>query len=226
MKSNLDVWAIQYYPEELLTAMNQIKDGINIIYSNLTCSFKIGNQEINTRQFDTILYNEESDVLIMLMRGGKATKQDMISFLEKEKKEYGEVVFIPSGESYQDGNDIPELWFAREQYVLEDALKDSINKGITNCEFYVDFPGTLEMGYLTSTNEQMEVDGRIFKGLIKLNDKVILIINQSKNIDKTGKNRNMSSKEILSVINNYGLDCDVFIDEEPDLFVQNTSKKR
>ena len=59
--SNLDVWAIQYYPEELLTALTQIKEGMNIIYSNLTCAFRIGSKDIKTRQFDTILYNEESD---------------------------------------------------------------------------------------------------------------------------------------------------------------------
>ena len=34
MNSNLDCWAIQFYPEELETALNQIKDGISIIYSN------------------------------------------------------------------------------------------------------------------------------------------------------------------------------------------------
>ena len=40
MNNNLDVWAIQYYPNELENALNQIKGGMNIIYSNLKCFTK------------------------------------------------------------------------------------------------------------------------------------------------------------------------------------------
>ena len=63
MKSNLDVWAIQYYPEDVYTALNNIKEGINIIYSNCISELKIGNKKISNREFDTFLYNEESGIL-------------------------------------------------------------------------------------------------------------------------------------------------------------------
>ena len=225
MKSNLDCWAIQYYPEELQTALNQIKTGTSIIYSNCTCDLKIGNQEISTRQFDTFLYNEESDVLIMLMRGGVAKKEDIIKYLEQNKKNYGEVIFSPSIVEYEDGDDIPEIWFAREKYVLEDALKDSIDKGVHTCEFYPALLGSLDLGYISNSSKKCEIDGRLFKGLIKLDDKIIFLINQFDNVDKKGNIRNLEYDDVIEIINKSSLSYNVIQDIEPDLHIPEYSKK-
>lgn len=225
MKSNLDCWAIQYYPEELKTALDQIKGGISIVYSNCTCKFKIGKQKITTRQFDTFLYNEESDVLIMLMRGGVASKEDIIKYLKENNKEYGEVAFAPSITEYKDGNDIPEIWFAREEYVLQDALKDSVDKGIEDCEYYPLLSGSLELGYITNSNKKINVDGRLFKGLIKLGDKIILLINQHNNVDEKGQTRNLDFTDVLKIIRENKLSCKVLIEIEPNLHSEEFSKK-
>ena len=224
MKSNLDVWAVQSIPDELYTALGQVKGGINIIYSNCTCNFKIGNQEVTTRQFDTFLYNEESDILIMLMRGGKATKEDMVKYLEENDMEYYEVTFAPPIDEYEDKNDTLELWFARERYVLEDALDDSIDKGVQSCEYYPLLNGSLELGYISNSNDSFDIEGRLFQGLIKTDDKIVLIINQKDNIDVNGKDRNLDYKEILEVVNSKGFNCTVITDSEPKL-QQKTSQK-
>ena len=103
---------------------------MNIIYSNLKCFFKIGNNIISNRKFDTMLYNEESDLLIMLMRDGIVNKEDIINYLEKNNKKYTEITFTPSLSEYHNSSDIPEIWFVRDEFVLNDALLDSINKDI------------------------------------------------------------------------------------------------
>lgn len=227
MKSNLDVWAIQYHPEELLVALQQLKDGINIIYSNCTCDLKIGSQTIKNRQFDTILYNEESDILILLMRGGKATKQDIIKYLEKNNKQYGEVTFDSTAfDDYYDSDNVPELWFAREKYVLDDALEDSKRQNIMTCEFYPLIDGTMNLGYIIGVEEQISIDDRIFKGLLKLDDKLVLIINQSNNVDKKGKCRNMSVDDILNTMIEHNINYELIIDHEPNLNVNNFSTLR
>ncbi len=217
MRSNLDVWAIQFYPEELETALNQIKDGISIIYSNCTCNFKIGSQEIKNRQFDTFLYNEDSDVLIMLMRGGKATKKDMIKYLEEKGKEYYEVTFAEPIEEYESTDEISELWFAREKYVLEDAINDSKSRGINSCEFYPLVTGSLELGYVSNTDNPYSVDGRLFNGLVKFDDKLILIINQPDNVTKDGATRNMWPCDVLEIIKENNIECTVSMDTNPEL---------
>ena len=218
--SNLDVWAIQYYPEELLTALTQIKEGMNIIYSNLTCAFRIGSKDIKTRQFDTILYNEESDILIMLMRGGQAKKEDMIKYFEDNNKQYTEVSFAPTIEYYRDSDSIPELWFAREEYVIKDALNDSKIKGINYLEYYPNVIGNINLGYITnSNNSNISIDGRSIKGLIKLEDKIVLIINQENNKDK-----NLDFINIISIIRENNMEFDIVLDKEVDIIKDNCSK--
>ena len=218
MKSNLDVWAVQTDPTEIYTALEQVKDGISIIYSNCTCNFKIGSQEISTRQFDTFLYNEESDVLIMLMRGGKATKEDMIKYLEEKGKKYHEITFANPVEEYENTDDIDPIWFAREKYVLEDAIKDSKKNGITSCEFYPFLTGSLNFGYISNSNNAYSIDGRLFRGLVKLDDKLVLIINQRENIDANGKMRNMSNQDVLDILKSNGIECTVITDKEPEIY--------
>ena len=218
MRSNLDVWAVQTDPTEIYTALEQVKDGISIIYSNCTCNFKIGSQEISTRQFDTFLYNEESDVLIMLMRGGKATKEDMIKYLEENGKEYYEVTFADSMDEYEDGNDVSVLWFSREKYVLEDAINDSKSKGINSCEYYPLTTGSLELGYISNTNKPYSVDGRLFNGVVKFEDKLVLIINQPGNVDENGNNRNSWPCNVLDILKENGIECTVIMDKEPEIY--------
>lgn len=68
MQSNLDIWAVQDDPEEVITALDNIKtDNDIILYTNALCKFQIGNENITSRQFDTFLYSEENDILVMLM---------------------------------------------------------------------------------------------------------------------------------------------------------------
>ncbi len=72
MMSNLDVWAIQTDKSEMYDALDQIKtDGDVIIYSDLVCEFTVGGEEVKSRQFDTIVYSEQNDLLVMFMRKGQ-----------------------------------------------------------------------------------------------------------------------------------------------------------
>ena len=225
MKSNLDVWAIQYYPEQLLTALSKIQDGMNIIYSNCICFFKVGDEIITNRQFDTILYNEESDILILLMRDGKATKLDIIKYLEENNKKYVEITFDASAlEEYQNDDSIPEIWFAREEYVLDDALKDSKNKNVNECTIYPNINSSINFGYNANDDNNYFIDGRIFKSLIKLNDKLIFIINQLDNVDQNGICRNLTENDIFELLNKYGFEYEESYDK-PNPHFDKTRKK-
>jgi hypothetical protein len=179
--SNLDVWAIQYGPQELETALSNLKVlGNTILYTNALCSFKIGNMNISSRQFDTFLYSEENDLLVMLMRGGRVTADDIRKYLENHNIYYNEVVLTPSVTKYEDNYKMPELWIAREKCVVDDALHDSIKKGVKReCGYYPNLYGSLNLSYLTNSNDITNIDGRLFKGLIYLEDKLILLVNQN-----------------------------------------------
>ena len=57
MNRNLDVWAIQKYPKELYTALENVKTdtGDLILFTNLECNFELNGKRVK-RNFDTSLY--------------------------------------------------------------------------------------------------------------------------------------------------------------------------
>ena len=222
---NLDVWAIQYYPEELYNALNNINDGLNIIYSNVKSDLYIGKEKVKSRQFDTILYNEESDILIMLARAGIANKEDVIKYLDSNGKRYVEIDFDYRIFDYKEKYNVPEIWFSRERYVLEDAIQDSLNKGITKAKFYPCIKSELKLGFLSRYHKYINLDSINFKGLLQLEDKIVLIVNEKNNVDKFGKSRNMGALDVLDVIDNFGISCDVIYDRDPKIYIEETPKK-
>ena len=221
MKSNLNVYAIQNNPEELKKALEQLKKGFNYVYSNCMFSIQLGKQEIKSRQFDTFLYNQKSDALIMLMRNGLVNKEDIIKYLKLNNKAFAEITFIPLEDiNYKNSKRLPELYFAREKKMLLEALKDSIKKGNYNCKYYPDLIGRFYLNYITNASETFDIDGRLIKGLLQLDDKIILLINQLYNIDKRGNSRNMNDIEIMTLLNELEMKTSVYYNEDPKLYTK------
>lgn len=183
MKSNLDIWAVQEEKEEIFTALEQIKGGLSIIYDKVACEMMIGSNNITNRLFDLFLYNEESDTLIMVMKGSKANKEDMIHYLEQHDLKYVEVTFLEEDVDNQISEKkeevlAPELWFARDAYVLDDALDSSFERNVNSAVIMPNVMGDLSLFYTNIFGHTEVVDGRLFKGLVSLPDKLVLLVNQ------------------------------------------------
>lgn len=141
----------------------------------------------------------------MLMQDGTVTKEDAIKLLEEKQLPIGEVSFQEPEYKYEQTDEMPELWFAREKYVLEDAIKDSVEKEEYACEYFPNVGGTIDFGFLTRSEKYGKIDGRVIKGVIKFNDKMILIINQKGNKDEFGNNRNLSPKKVIETLKQLGI---------------------
>ena len=186
--SNLDIWAIQDSKEEIHLALENVtSSNTNILFRNCICTFKIEDTDINVL-FDTMFYGEDSDTLILLMRNGALTGEELKAELDKRDINYNEVIFDDNDFTYEADKEAKPIWFAREKYVLYDALKDSKEQCFDKCKYYPNVIGNLEMEYLTSTLSKEKVDGRDFKGLIELEDKIVLLVNQNdkRNVDMRG----------------------------------------
>ena len=225
MNRNLDVWAIQKYPKELYTALENVKTdtGDLILFTNLECNFELNGKRVK-RNFDTSLYYDAgngNDALILLMKDGIATADQIREYLEKEQLKYHEVSFskdltkelaeefdISYTEEQADEN-IPELWFAREEYVLRDALNDSIEQGNTTCDYYPLLQGFLNLTYsANSIPFNYNVDGRKILGVIALEDKMILLINNGND------DRNISPFQAHRIMEELGVSVNVHSDSE------------
>ena len=225
MNRNLDVWAIQKYPKELYTALENVKTdtGDLILFTNLECNFELNGKRVK-RNFDTSLYYDAgngNDALILLMKDGIATADQIREYLEKEQLKYHEVSFSKdltkelaeefdiSYTEEQDDENIPELWYAREEYVLRDAPNDSIEQGNTTCYYYPLVQGFLNLNYsANSIPFNYNVDGRKILGVIALEDKMILLINNGND------DRNISPFQAHRIMEELGVSVNVHSDSE------------
>lgn len=220
MNSNLDVWAIQSDKSEMYTALDQIKkDGDVIIYTNLVCEFNVGNELVKSREFDKIVVSDQNDFLAMFMRKGPVTKQDICEYLDSKGIRYTEITFEPSITDFNDDNLIMPIWMARESYVLEDALNDSIECGDINFDYYPELPSDIELGYLTSRERvRYSVDGRSFMGALISSNKIILLVSQ-------GSEGNLSVSDTISILEKYGINYSIRKNEEFTLDELKTKNK-
>ncbi len=216
MDSNLDIWAVQEDATEVFIALEQIKSGLSIIYDHVKCKINIGSNKITTRLFDTILYNEDSDTLIMIMQGSKATKDDMINYLSEKDLKYVEVSFLDNDIDFDvteesAENKVPELWFARDLYVVKDAIDSSVDRGVFQASLMPLVTGNLVLSYNDNYGEPNSIDGRLFKGVVACPDKLILLVNQkdeSKNIDVADIESILNANDFIYSID-YAMDIDL-----------------
>ena len=202
MRSNLDVWAIQNYKYETRNALKNVKKDSygNILYVNCISTFKIGNRYFN-RTYDMCFYSEESDTVIFFARG-MISEKEVIGFLEEMDIQFSINRFCELNDEYENDDKVPEVWFARETYVLEDAIDDSLNRDNHKCTYYPELVAELSLGYKADCSIVYDVEGRACKGVLLFEDKIVLLINQD---DK----RNLKEKEVMKILKEKGITCEV-----------------
>lgn len=209
----LDVWAIYRDPEHVLDALKIIakhKDKITEeaplnLFVNCTSSF-IVNGKIIGRYMDTLICSDQADIALCLSSARyededlglvSATPEDIINFLEKHNIPYQIITGTPQVDDIDNPN-IPEIWMAREKYVLEDSLAESREKGCTDCVIYPDTTAKLSMGYSLKDGSYYEIWGLNFTGLIETDNSWTFLIDEN-------DSRNVSIEEAKDIIADKGL---------------------
>ncbi len=191
----LDIWAIQFYPKELYTALSQIKEDADdvLIMGNVRSSFKIDGAKYPLF-FDTVVYSEKSDVIILLMERGEATREQVEEYLYSKKIGYDEVVFSEKRKFRVKTNKV--FWFARDSYVVADASEDSKNRGNTTCT-YQPTNASLKLNY-RGAKSAFPIEEIEFAEIIDFEDKFILVTKS--------KNQQQKHDEIIDILNEKGIE--------------------
>ncbi len=178
MEKNLDIWAIQNIPTELDLAINNIKPDskYNILYCNCACNFTVGNTFLTSKSFDTMFYSEDSDMIILLQKEGVATSTDLKEKLASRGINYISFDLEKLEDTSSQENIDKEIWFIRDKDTLLEALHDSKSKGIDITTYYPNVQSGIQIGYIDSNYELIELDGRCMQGVLDLEDKMILLI--------------------------------------------------
>lgn len=200
--NNLDVWAVQK-KEELEKAISIIdKDSIgNILYSNCICTFVIGDRVITEKLFDKCFYSEDSDAVIFFS-SDKISSEDIEEQLNKHNVNYTIVSFKERKKTIQGDDSFPEVWFARADDVLKEAIDNSVEKSIMDCVYYPEMESRLILGYKTIDNRRSEIEYKMCRGVVYFKDKIILLISQN-------DNRNVSVEQVKRILKNKGINYEI-----------------
>lgn len=221
---SLDVWSPQYNYGDLDKALDDWKneaenDGETILFSNVKCSFYLGGVLIPAKEWDTFLYSVPNDKLIMLMRGGAVSYDDIKKELDKRGIVYHETIFSKMNDDYADNSKLPQFWTARDLITLDEFIKDSINNENCNCgTYYPLITGSIILSYAIDDNEsQIPIEGRNIDGIIEMNDKIILLLKIN--------NRTINQNDVINILNdnkiNYTINYDLTLSSLDDQVKNN-----
>ncbi len=180
--SNYEIRVINDRPEDVLNAIKGIKDSEdNTMYNNCISYLRVG-EKVLYIQFGAALLSEDKDKLILLVKDGLITSEEFRKLLDNKNIPYNEITFMESMPLSQ--NVDKKIWFAREEGILREALRDSKEKGIDECNYYPGIHGRFELRY-PSESKPVPFIRQAIKGAITLEDKIILLMSNSKKMNIT-----------------------------------------
>ena len=156
---------------------------------------------------DTLICSREADTALCLSSARytdedlgsiSATPEEIAKFLDKHNIPCEIITGVPQKDDI-DNPQIPEIWMAREDYVLKDSLAESKERGCENCTIYPSTRAKLSMGYTLKDGSYHEIWGVNFKGLIETQNSWTLLIDE---LDK----RNLSIEDAKKIIAESGFE--------------------
>lgn len=179
---NRKIFAIQDDLETFSTVIKKIKNTEdNVLVTNCISRLRIGDKNIHVI-FDTVLYNDSNNILVMLRDSSQISRETFIESLNNNNIKYNEVKFRDYLHFKKPETD-KELFFASNSNNLKYALKDSMDKGNEECTYYPAAIGHFKIRYFYDREKQEELDDYYIKGIIELEDKYILIVCSKKEDD-------------------------------------------
>jgi len=196
MENNLEILAIQHNKNDLNEALNRISapGSSLVLFTNLFCKLKMGNEMLRGSLFDTALYSENDNLLILLMNHGPIKVDELRECLDEKKLPYHEVSFTRNLNERKKKQNLPHLYFAHDCSSLEKVFKKSGEKNeFRVAEYYPFLSSSLDLGYVFSIDsidnnylplearDYCSIEKQVFRGLIRLNGKVILLMHNQEN---------------------------------------------
>ena len=198
---NKKIFAIQDNEETLIHALNKIRNTKdNILITNCISRLRIGESKLHVI-FDTILYNDEKNILIMIKDSSTVTPDVFREMLDVNNVGYNEIKFrdylhFDKPETSKD------LFFATDISNFKFCIDESKRKGIDSCTYYPAMTGHFTIKYFYDKEKQEQLDDYYVKGILELDDKIILIV-------KEGEESNLYFKKILYELEKMGMNVEI-----------------
>lgn len=175
---NKKIFAIQDDPDTLKSALINVRNtDNNLLITNCISRLKLGNQKLHII-FDTLLYNDEKNILVMIKDSSVVSPELFKEMLNNNNVGYNELNFREYLH-FDKPETSKELFFATSISNLKYVIKKSMKNGSDSCTYYPAITGHFTLKYFYNKEKQEQLDDYYIKGLLELDDKIILIIKES-----------------------------------------------
>lgn len=215
MEKGRRIFSVQDDLDTLKVALDKVKDTKeNILITNCICRLRLGGTRFHTI-FDTALYNDDNNMLILLKENIGITQEEFREILDKNNTIYNEVAFRDYIRFTKPETE-KEMFFATNSSNFAKAIEKSQEKGIDSCTYYPAVSGRLTVKYFYDKALQEQLDSYLIRGVIELDDKYILVV-----INKD--EHDLRYSKILSILEKKNMNIDIDYSYEID---EKTTEKR
>lgn len=175
----LYVSAVKMNSNQFYKELEKLKDeGLNLLFTNCILSLKITLDSTLATQFDTCLYNEDSNFLLLIDRGNIETN-DLKQILKKKDIPFHEAFYHREKPFNNDGSQLKPVYFVKDMSALEEMVKTS--KKNSTCIYYPKLGSSVIVKYHDDDEIAFPLDNESCSGLINCPDKFIFLLNSSRN---------------------------------------------
>ena len=175
---NKKIFAIQDDLDTLKSAIIKVRNtDNNLLVTNCISRLKLGNQKLHII-FDTLLYNDDKNILIMIKDSSVVSPELFKEMLNNNNVGYNELNFREYLH-FDKPETSKELFFATSISNLKYVIEKSMKNGSDSCTYYPAITGHFTLKYFYNKEKQEQLDDYYIKGLLELDDKIILIIKES-----------------------------------------------
>ena len=218
MPEHLEIHTIQNNAYQIKSIIQKLKNSNDTtLITNCITGLKVGNKKLCTI-FDKALYSEENNILVLFVEYCSITPDEIKDLLDSNKIKYNEITFFKYSH-FRPRKNKKELFFSTDIKSFNKCIKDSTNKGLKSCRYYPNMIGVLRLKYFIDKKKSEQFDVYSIKGLVELNDKLVLLVNNNKDY-------NMTRKKVLSELHRMNITTNIDDSMELPEEVQRIKQKK
>lgn len=174
------IFAVQDDLSTLNTALEVFKDtSNNVLITNCISRLLLGGKKFHTI-FDTALFSEDNNNLLIIKEKSEITPDVLKELLDSRNIDYNEITFREYLH-FDKPESSKELFFASNEKSLKKAILTSKEKNIDSCTYYPRVKGNFRIKYFFFKEKQEQIEDYYLRGVIELDDKLIILVKDMDN---------------------------------------------
>lgn len=176
--NDLKISLVKVNSNHFFDEIRKLQDkGLNLLFSNCILSIRIGLEMAIVTQFDTCLYNEDENVLLLIEKGN-FNIEDVKESLNKENISFYHASYCRDNSYDEDHCVVKPTYFVEDISSLEQML--NMNQKGSSCIYYPEIDkGSIYIKYSDDDEVFLPLEDGQCRGLISYMDKFIFLLDSN-----------------------------------------------